>query len=135
MLANRLCLLTVCRPPRPLQDFLHPVLQPCIRRGELEGQGGQNGEGGRGDQAELAGPVPQNHCRWEHKHMHREGQGERGPRPARTHSRRHSRGWFRSKFIVKLCCRYRVGREFVAAFCSQVGMQRRFICEQGLWFY
>ena len=87
MLADLLCLLTVCRPSHLLQDFLHPVLQHCIRRGGLEGQGGQNVEGGRGDQAELAGPVPQNHCRWENKLLHREGQGERGPRPARTHSR------------------------------------------------
>ena len=86
MLANLLCLLTVCRPPRPLQDLLHPVLQLCIRRGGLEGQGGQNVEGGRGDQAELAGPVPQNHCRIRYKILHRKGQGERGPRPARTHS-------------------------------------------------
>ena len=102
MLVNLLCLLTVCRPPRPLQDLLHPVLQLSVKRGGLEGQGGQNVEGGRGDQAELAGPVPQNHCRMQHRHMHREGQGERGPRPARAHSRRHYRDLLWSKFIVKL---------------------------------
>ena len=126
MLANRLCLLTVCRPPRPLQDFLHPVLQRSLRRGWLEGQGGQNVEGGRGDQAELAGPVPQNHCRIHHKlwHMHREGQGERGPRPVRTHSRRYSRDLLWRRFIVKLCCGDRVGREFVAVFCSWIGIRK-----------
>ena len=103
MLADRLCFLTVCRPPRPLQDLLHPVLQRLwIRRGGLEGQGGQNVEGGRGDQAELAGPVPQNHCRIHHKLLHREGQGERGPRPARTHSCRYSRDFLWPKFILKL---------------------------------
>ena len=104
ILANLLCLLTMCRPPRPLQDLLHSVLQLSLKRGGLEGQGGQNVEGGQGDQAELAGPVPQNHCRIQHRLLHRKGQGERGPRPARTHSHRHSRDIYLCKFIVKLCC-------------------------------
>ena len=120
MLADRLCLLTMCRPPRSLQDLLHPVLQLCTRRDGLEGQGGQNVEGGWGDQAELAGPVPQNHCGMHHRLLHREGQGERGPRPARTHSRQRWRNYLWPKFIVKVLLR-RSSREKLCGYSLQLG--------------
>ena len=92
--------LTVCRSPRPLQDLLHPVFQLDIRRGGVEGQGGQVLSGGQGGQGELAKPVPQNHCRCKHWLLPREGEGERGARPTRTHPRTGWREILRSKYIL-----------------------------------
>ena len=89
-----------CRSPCPLQDLLHPVLQRSVKCGGVDGQGGQVLSGGQGGQGELAKPVPQNHCRQQHFLLPREGEGERGARPTRTHPRTGWREMVLQKYIL-----------------------------------